>query len=155
MFQDRTKLPEHPTRLDRLQIVQEARSWLGRPFRHQGREWAHGVDCVGLVIKIQSALDPSWEYDVTDYRREPKQQEFIQNFRDLMVEKNPADRLPGDVLLMRDRRFTCHCVVYDVNSSEEYIIHSYALRRKVVEEPLSAEWKNNITHCFEFKGIVD
>jgi len=152
MSQDKIKSTKF---LTRNSVLEEARSWLGAPFRHQGRNRAHGVDCVGLAIMVQKAHDPDWDHDITNYRREPDQGYFLSLFRELMVEKPIADRLPGDILLMRDRRFTCHCVFYDVKSGTEFIVHSYALRRKVVEEQLSTEWRNNTTHCFEFKGITD
>ncbi len=59
-------------------IVSEARSWLGTPFKHQGRVKGVGCDCIGLIAGVARALKlPSrqggWlhEYDRCDYPREP------------------------------------------------------------------------------------
>lgn len=48
-----------------------ARSWLGVPFRHQGRSRV-GVDCAGLVICVAreaGLVDPG--FDINGYRRQP------------------------------------------------------------------------------------
>ena len=139
----------------RQKILAEARTWLDVPFRHQGRNRAHGIDCVGLVIKVAEEFNLLGGFDVSDYRREPDQYKFLDHFKEQMSEKLPADRKPGDVLLMRDRVFTCHSVFYDVVNGKEMIVHSFATRRKVVEEELTDEWRRNITHCFEYKGVDD
>lgn len=137
----------------RQQILDEARTWMDIPFRHQGRNRTHGIDCVGLVIKVAEKFDLLKGFDVSDYRREPDQYKFLDHFKEQMQIKPVADRKPGDVLLMRDRVFTCHSVFYDVVKDQERIIHAFATRRKVVEEELTDEWRRNITHCFEYRGV--
>lgn len=37
-------------------IIQEARTWLGTPFKHQGRLKGQGVDCLGLLVGVAAAL---------------------------------------------------------------------------------------------------
>ena len=137
----------------RQKILDEARTWMDIPFRHQGRTRHNGIDCVGLVIKVAEEFNLLGGFDVKNYRREPDQYKFLDHFKEQMVLKPIKDRKPGDVLLMRDNVFTCHSVFYDVVDGQEKIIHAYALRRKVVEEDLTQEWKDNITHCFAYKGV--
>ena len=38
-------------------ICQQARTWLGTPFKHQGRVKGVGVDCLGLLIGVAQELD--------------------------------------------------------------------------------------------------
>lgn len=40
----------------RQTIIAEARSWIGTPFRHQGRRKGQGVDCLGLLAGVAAAL---------------------------------------------------------------------------------------------------
>ena len=50
-------------------IVDQARGYLGTPFLHQGRT-RHGLDCVGLVIRVAHDLGLS-DYDIDHYARAP------------------------------------------------------------------------------------
>lgn len=138
---------------DRISILEEARSWIGVPWRHQGRNRL-GIDCAGLTIVVAWGLRLS-KFNIANYRREPKRDEFIGHFRNNMREKQIADRLPGDVVLIRDQMFTCHSAIVDKEGEQEYIIHAYAKRRKVVREPLTEEWLNRCTHCFAYPGCGD
>jgi hypothetical protein len=38
-------------------IVREARSYIGTPFKHQGREKGVAIDCLGVVLGVAVALD--------------------------------------------------------------------------------------------------
>lgn len=51
-------------------IVDEARSWVGTPFRHQARIKGLGVDCVGLLVGVGEVLGLE-VYDQTGYGRQP------------------------------------------------------------------------------------
>ncbi len=58
--------------LTRCNAIESARTWVGTPFRHQGRGKS-GIDCVGLVINVGKDIGavPS-EYDNKNYpRRSP------------------------------------------------------------------------------------
>lgn len=140
--------------ISRNKIIGEARSWLDVRFRHQGRSRIHGVDCAGLIIVVAKALNIS-EFDIADYRREPKRDEFVNHFRNNMIEKNIADRKPGDVILIRDKMFTCHSVIFNIDQGQEIIIHAFASRKKVVEESYSDDWKRRTTQCFSYIGVED
>ena len=63
-------------------IVAAARSWLGVPWRHQGRT-RQGVDCAGLVVLVGRELGLA-DYDTTAYGRRPEGQGFVEHFRAAM-----------------------------------------------------------------------
>lgn len=154
MFQAATKFKNIPTRVVRRQdIVDEARKYLDVKFRHQGRN-PRGVDCVGLVMLVAESFGYQCPM-VSNYRREPRHEEFIGLFRHYMIEKPVKDRTKGDVILCRDHIFTCHSVIYDINGDEETAIHATARRRKVVEEPWDEELFGRATFCFEYVGVED
>lgn len=55
-------------------IIKSARSWIGTPFKHQGRVKNQGTDCLGLIVGIAKECDLKTrsgqslaEYDVTGY----------------------------------------------------------------------------------------
>ena len=48
-------------------VVAQARTWLGTPWRHQGRS-PRGVDCAGLVVLVARALGLA-DHDVAGYGR--------------------------------------------------------------------------------------
>lgn len=136
----------------REDIVAEARTWLGTPWKHQGRTRL-GVDCAGLIIVIAKALDLS-DYDTTGYGRSPVPREFMREFEATMNRKPVGDTLPGDVLLFRDRQHTCHSALVADKGGSLTIIHAYASRRRVVEDRLDqGDWLARRSACFEFRGL--
>lgn len=140
--------------IDRQQIIDEARKWLGVRFRHQGRT-VHGIDCAGLVAVVGNELGLI-DFDYTTYKRQSLPHVFIDTFRGIMKEKSMMDRLPGDVLLTRSMDHTCHSVFFsEMPDGSESMIHAYAITRKVVEEPFDGDWLRLTSHCFAFHGLED
>lgn len=133
----------------RSKIVEEARSWLGVRWRHQGRT-RHGVDCAGLVVQVGKALGLT-EFDMTNYGRRPDSMNFAKFFVDGgAVSKSVAAALPGDILLFRDGYFPCHCGILTPDGT---FVHAFATRRAVVEDPLDPGWLAKRTHCFSYGGV--
>ena len=136
----------------RNEAVELARSWLGVPWRHQGRT-RQGIDCAGLVVLVGEALG-LLSYDTTNYQRRSHSQYFMKAFRENMQEKRLVDAKPGDVLLFRDSAYPCHSAIVAERGSKPTIIHAYAPRHKVVEDLLDqGDWLDRRVSCFEFIGI--
>lgn len=144
--------------VSRSDIVAEARSWLGVPWRHQGRG-RRGVDCAGLVACVGLALGLT-DYDTAAYARRPEGGAFLEHFRRAGRAKPLASMLPGDVLVFRGDVYPCHCGVlaeraYGRGRPVPTVVHAHALRRRVVEEPLAGEWRGRLLLCFAYPGIED
>jgi cell wall-associated NlpC family hydrolase len=77
-------------------IIAAGRSWLGMPWRHQGRT-RQGVDCAGLVVLVGRGLGLA-DYDTQAYGRRPEGQGFVQHFRAAMDGLPLPEARPGDVL---------------------------------------------------------
>jgi len=134
------------------QLIQEkARTYLGVKWRHQGRSKAVGIDCAGLVVLVGSDLR-ILNYDTTSYQRNAHNDAFVSHFADNLIKKRIADREPGDVLLFRDKLFSCHSAILTTKHGVEHIVHAYATRKKVVEEPLLQDWLDKMSYCFAYKG---
>lgn len=129
----------------RQQIVDEARSYLGCRWHHQGRSRA-GVDCIGLVIRVAHALGLS-TFDIADYSRQPDPT-MMRGLLALHMEPVASPQI-GDVLLMKFEREPQHVAIV----TDQGIIHAYAQARRVVEHRLDSLWKSRIVGAYQFKGI--
>jgi len=126
------------------EFVEQARTYLGVPWRHMGRNRA-GVDCVGLLTCV------AYDLGITDYVPEPYRR--VTDVKQLLTpikifcSPKPTDDLePGDVLVFSMAGIiACHVgVVSDTNT----LIHAFIRKRKVVEEPLSL-WMDDV--CANFR----
>lgn len=134
----------------RKQIVQEVMTYVGTPFRHQGRLKGRGVDCVGLIIGVAHALQLS-AFDAKGYGRSPISEMMMSV---LMKELEMVDRppKPGDVLYMAVPDIPQHLVMVVDNG---YVVHSTSLMGKVVHHALPEDWRSKIHGVFQFRGLED
>jgi len=135
----------------RNEIVEEARKWLGTPWRHQGRAGS-GIDCCGLVIRVGNDLD-FITYQTSAYSRRTTGEEFIHHFLNAGMHQVPFGRaLPGDVLITADSKFPCHCGFIGEKQGAKTFIHAYARKRRVVEDPYDA-WLPKAVTVVRFPGV--
>jgi cell wall-associated NlpC family hydrolase len=80
-------------------IVAEARTYIGTPWRHQGRS-REGIDCAGLVLKVMHAMEIT-DFDAADYSRQATDESMVQACREHLVDVSLAEARPGDVAVMR------------------------------------------------------
>jgi len=140
--------------LTRDSIVQIARSWLGTPFKHQGRT-KRGLDCAGLIILVGKELKVlAPEFDEKNYpRRSPHSEEFMHFFIKHLDKKHKKDIMPGDVLILKEPLFPCHCGIAGERHGKLTVIHSHAPSRKVIEEYYEVDgWKDKHVMTFEYPG---
>lgn len=136
----------------RRRIVEEARTWIGVPWRHQGRSRL-GIDCAGLIIRVGIDLGLT-TYDVTAYQRRPDSLAFVEHFRRGGARDKPlTEAQPGDIMIFRDDIYPCHSTIVSEREGVPHIIHAYAKRRKVIEEPLDHEWLAKRAFCFQYGGV--
>lgn len=141
--------------LTRNSIVEEARTYIDVPFKHQGR-LRSGIDCIGLVILVAKHFGiVEQEFEDTNYpRRSPHSQAFIDRFKAKLIQKPNNKMQPGDVVILKADIFPCHCGIIGERNGELTVIHAYAARRKVLEEYfLASEWDKQHVATFEFPGI--
>lgn len=132
----------------RIEVVHEARSWLGTPFHHQGRLKGTGVDCAGVIVGVLSALEIS-TVDVQGYGHRPDTRQLEQLCHAHLTEVGLEDALPGDVLLIT----IDHAPQHMAFMTDIGMLHAYAQRRKVVEHIIDQDWTEKITAVFKIPGI--
>lgn len=139
----------------RANVIKQARSYLGVPWRHQGRSRTLGMDCAGLVILVAHDLGLS-AYDTIDYQRRTQGQSFLRHFKTNLIGKPISEALPGDIMLFRDSQYPCHSTLLGERNGKMTIIHAHALRRKVVEETMEqGDWMNKRVACFSYPDLED
>src|SRR5688500_4795322 len=117
-----------PSKLD---IVAEAKTWMGTPFKHQGRVKGLGVDCVGLIIGVAHTFQLT-KFDYTNYSYTPDgflmRQLLDQHLQSIAIQEAKA----GDIMLMRFDVAPQHLAIL----SDYGMIHAYAQVRRCVEHRL-------------------
>lgn len=127
-------------------IIREARSMIGTPWRHQGRVPGHGLDCIGLAICVLQRLGVEIN-DRNNYGRAPVPHEFIAAIREHVPEKSLDDLLPGDLVLMAPRKILQHAGII---VSLETMVH--ASNNQKVEEVGFAGWRSRFRYCFDLSA---
>lgn len=131
------------------EIIDQARTYKGVKWRHQGRNRSTGIDCVGLIAMVAKDLKIS-DYDFTSYQRRANGDEFLTHFRSNLPEVHVNDIEPGDVLVFADSKYQCHAGIMSYKHGRPHFIHSFAGTRKVVEQELCKKWLEKLTHAFKF-----
>lgn len=131
-------------------ILTVARSYIGTPFRHQGRMPGRGLDCVGVIACIGRELG-LFQYDVVGYARQPtswsslKRHVVAAGFTPVQVAR------PGDVHLMAIVDRPQHVAI----QTERGILHAWMQARRVVEHGLDELWASRIVASYRFPGVLD
>ena len=139
----------------RADVIREALSWEGVPWRHQGRLRETGIDCGGLVIVIGLELGLS-DFNPTDYPPRPNGT-FIRYFDEGWIRIKKVDMRPGDILIFNEARLPCHSGILATKYGKPSVVHAHATRRRVIHETLE-EAKTVIgsaTFAFKYEGLED
>jgi cell wall-associated NlpC family hydrolase len=133
--------------------VAKARSWLGTPFRHQGRIRGEGVDCIGLVLEAARALG------LTDYRpgacsRQPDAGTLRRELARHLVTVAKPEMRPGDILLLAAPLSPCHLALVGELDGTLTMIHASGPIGRVVEHGIDATWEGRIRGVYRLPGLA-
>ena len=120
-----------------IALAQAVGELVGTPFRLQGRDPAHGLDCIGLVLVSLGRIGVQLHFPA-DYR--PRRREFAipaEALRRAGLEPALPPRMPGDILLLRTARTQLHLAIAQDATS---VIHAHAGLGRVVAGPLPESW---------------
>jgi NlpC/P60 family putative phage cell wall peptidase len=143
--------------LTRSDIVTEARSWIGTPYRHQASLKSVGCDCLGLVRGVWRATmgaepertppyAPGWAEAAAG---EPLAEAAARH----LVAIERAAFCPGDVLLFRWRKHlpAKHMAIV---TAPGLMVHAHD-GACVAEVALAPWWRRRLAYAFRFPGIVE
>jgi NlpC/P60 family putative phage cell wall peptidase len=149
--------------VSRGEIVAEARSWIGTPYRHQASLKGAGCDCLGLIRGVYRVFCGPEKEPITPYSPNWAEETGQETLRDAarrhLAEIGAApfrDGEPlreGDVILIRvrDRGPAKHAAIA---SGPDTIVHAYD-RHAVAENALPAAWRRRIAYAFQFPDLTD
>ncbi len=134
------------------EILAEALSWVGTPYRHQGSKKGVGCDCLGLIRGAWRSVygaepEPSGMY-APDWAEAGGEDLFVAAARRHCSEKAGAEARPGDLLLFRWRPHlpAKHAgILVDRN----HFIHAYQ-GHSVIVSSLVPQWRRRIAAAFSF-----
>jgi len=140
-------------------IIEEARTWLGTPYRHQGRVKGVGCDCGGIVIGVAKELG----IEIKDYEGYGKMPHggTMKKLLDSQFQSVPIEEVQiGDILLMKIVRDPQHlALVTDYGMLHCYTQLGRGKQKKatnagrVVEHRLDEFWKKRILKIYRFPGV--
>lgn len=137
----------------RQQVIDEARQWLGTPWRHQGRLKGVGCDCVGHILMVPVALGLlSLDCDIAGYPRWPEPSLMGEALDKHLDRVERADLRGADVLWLKPRRVPHHLAIY---TFDDTIIHAIDLQRGVTEHRLDERWRAAIARVYRYRGLED
>lgn len=137
----------------RMQIVAEARLWLGTRYFHQGRERGVSVDCVGLVIGIRRGLGLPFHDNLKYNKYGMGPARVFMEFEPYFEPIHPEHARPGDLLgfqtLQKD--YIQHVgILTDVG-----ILHTNDRIGRVVEHAMDRAMKRMAVQGFRFRELLE
>jgi len=142
--------------LRRADIVAEARSWIGTPYRHQASLKGVGCDCLGLVRGVWREL-----IGAEPERAPPYAPDWAEASGDESLAAAAARHLvavplasftPGDVLLFRWRAHlpAKHAAII---TGPALMVHAHD-GAAVAEVALAPWWRRRLAYAFRFPGAA-
>lgn len=147
--------------ITRKEIVAAARSWIGTPYRHLGRDRKH-IDCIGFVWCVPKEMGlPGVPVIPTKYTTFPAE-DMLKTEADAKL-RYPADRQglanvkPGDIMMMWgwERQVAQHFAIAGEDAGRLTMIHAFAKRNQVVEHSIDEFWTKRYVATYEYPGTVD
>lgn len=152
----------------RVDIVTEARAWIGTPYRHQASLKGVGCDCLGLVRGVWRAVigeeperappyAPDWAESLSG---EPLADAAARHL--IAIDLAPSLPSPasggglgwgpGDVLLFRWRANlpAKHAAIV---TAEDKMVHAHD-GAAVAEVALAPWWRRRLAYAFRFPGVA-
>lgn len=131
-------------------LVEQARSYIGTPFKHRGRTH-RGLDCAGLIVKCYADLGSPIP-DLALYGRTPFRDGLMEHVRSVADDEIPISEMqPGDVAVLVFSKDPHHlAIVGDDVYGGLSLIHADGgvTVSKVVESRLTEEKKKQIVAVF-------
>jgi NlpC/P60 family putative phage cell wall peptidase len=136
-------------------VVKEALSWVGTPYRHQGRKKGVGCDCLGLVLGVWGAVygaapELPGPY-APDWAEAGGGERLLAGARRNFAEKEFREMAAGDLLIFRWRPHlpAKHAGIL---VGPDCFVHAYEGTAATVSA-LVPQWRKRIAGVFAFPEL--
>lgn len=140
----------------RIDIVQNARTWIGTPYAHQASCRGAGTDCLGLLRGVWREVLGKEPESVPPYTADWSELDQVERLLEgaerHLIPVQPECTQQGDVLVfrMRERGVAKHLgILAFAPEGHPTVIHAYS-GQTVVESPLTPAWSRRIAAVFRF-----
>jgi NlpC/P60 family putative phage cell wall peptidase len=137
-----------------IEVVREARAWIGTPFRHQASLRGVGCDCLGLVRGVWRALLGPEPEAVAAYAVDWAEATGVETLLDAagrhLRPADPARPAMGDVLVFRFREGVPAKHV-GIATVQGFMVHAHD-GASVTEAPLGP-WSRRVVAAYRFPGV--
>lgn len=143
-------------------VVNEARLWIGTPFKHRGHDLQRACDCVGLIRGICQRLHlahvpPDLEHEFRTYARAPNPRRMGELLSTLLIPTTLDLRGPiadGHVAWIEWREgLPMHLALTATFRQRPTLIHAAQLAGKVVEHGFTREWRNRVASFWKLPNV--
>lgn len=132
-------------------ILDEARTWIGTPYRHQASKKGEGADCLGLIRGVYRELimpEPPIPAYTPNWDEANGEDLLLTGFREHLEEVPAGTREAGTVLVFRMGlgslvKHAAFC------TDKDTLIHAY-WGRSVCETRLVPWWNRRVCAAFKF-----
>lgn len=138
--------------INRSEIIDIARQWIGTPYHHNARVLGAGVDCGQILIAVYSAagLMPKIEtgYYARDFMLHRDDEQYLSYVMRYCQETD--DPLPGDIAVWKIGRIYSHGGIVE---DWPYCIHAYMPHGKVLWQDITeTDLAHRPVRFFTFDG---
>lgn len=130
-----------------MRLDEAVRKYVGKPFRHQGRDPEHGVDCVGALVLGARDCGMDWvlSHDSTGYARNPGRGQLEARLFAAFGPPIPKEMMrPGDVVAIDFYGMSRHVGVIGSHNGRLTIIHAMSRPPRIVENGIDERWNRYI-----------
>lgn len=137
-----------------MRLDEAARTFIGVPFRHQGRDPAIGIDCIGLGrCAADLSGHPFALHDRTDYGTDPAHG-LLEGYFEAARQAGHIEACeiePGAMALINQKGAIRHFgIVGQKPSGELTLIHTNFSVQRVTEANIDFKWRRRIKRCYRF-----
>lgn len=137
-----------------LKAVDEALTWLGTPYHHQGRVKGVGVDCGTLICEVYEKvglmdyLDPR-PYP-PDWHMHQMGEQYLEHIKSVCFEVNEPQ--PGDIVLYKIGKCVSHgAIVIEWPT----IIHSYINLGVIIQDGTKGSLARRVAGFYRMKRLKE